>query len=90
MFGKGQVHEELTVIKFQRQTNDLRSSLASCHASNLHFQILPLSLGSGVRGLGTSYVCAQHHQIQPSAGTHLSPSREKVNHFKIRFIYEII
>lgn len=38
MFGRSQVHEELTVIKSQRETNSLLSSLASCQASNLHFE----------------------------------------------------
>lgn len=60
MFGRSQVHEELTVIKSQRETNYLRSSLASCQASNLHFEnsVIP---NLGMRGL----VTPEHIHTQP-------------------------
>lgn len=56
MFGRGQVHEELTVIKSQQQTNYRHASLASCQAANLHFQIRPLSPGSGMGEGDTSRI----------------------------------
>lgn len=68
MLGRGHAREELAVIKFQRQTNYSRSSLANGHTSNLHLRILPLSLGSGMEGLDMSHICAQR-RVQSSART---------------------
>jgi hypothetical protein len=86
MFGRGQVHEELTVIKSQRQTNYHPFSPESCRASNLHFQILPFSLRSGMGEGDASHIHTRRHQIQSSVRTQLSPSGGKANQLETNFI----
>lgn len=72
MFGRSQVHEELTVIKSQRETNSLHSSLASCQASNLYFENSAVIPNSGIRVL----VTPQHSRTQ--LYKHLQPTDSKV------------
>lgn len=78
MLGRGHAREELAVIKFQRQTNYSRSSLANGHTSNLHLRILPLSLGSGMEGLDMSHICAQCHRARTQA--RVSTPKDTLHH----------
>lgn len=75
MFGRSQVHEELTVIKSQRETNSLHSSLASCQASNLYFQNSACCPGFRNERIGNflAHACP----TTPSTNFNRRPTRQK-------------